>query len=79
MKFDVIDTPIGIHTFRLMTLQKGLWSEIQGYKLTRGRTCYAIIKEEFGLKGNREKVLAQFDDIVNQAKEVYIVKSKADG
>lgn len=33
-------------------------------KLSRGRSCYTIIKEEFGLKGNKEKVLKQYEKIL---------------
>jgi len=56
-----------INFFRLVTLLSGLRFEIKtgGMKLCRGPSCYAIIKREFGFKGNKEKVLAQFSDYVD--------------
>jgi hypothetical protein len=55
-----------INFFRLVTLLSGLRFEIKtgGMKLCRGPSCYSIIKREFGFKGNKEKVLAQFSDYV---------------
>tara|TARA_R100001244_G_scaffold67113_1_gene55033 strand:+ start:2231 stop:2428 length:198 start_codon:yes stop_codon:yes gene_type:complete len=53
-----------IHKFRLLTLRKGLEIEIKGMKLSRGRSCYTIIKREFGFKGNKQKVLTQFNKIL---------------
>lgn len=60
--------PKAVNVLRVITLAHGLRAEINGFRLTRGRTCYAIIKSEFGLKGNRGKVLAQFLPIVDKAK-----------
>ena len=57
-----------VDLYRMMTLASGLQMETRGMRLTRGRTCYAIIKEEFGLKGNKAKVLAQFLPLVEAAK-----------
>jgi hypothetical protein len=42
--------------FRLATLMTGVRAELRGMKLTRGRSCYAVAKQEFGLKGNKQKV-----------------------
>ena len=56
-----------INFFRIVTLQKGLELELKGIRMTRGRTCYALIKEEFGLKGSRQKVLTQFKQLVEQS------------
>ena len=51
-----------IDFFRLVTLLSGLRFEIQtgGMKITRGPSCYSRIKQEFGFKGNKDKVLEQF-------------------
>lgn len=57
----------GISLYRMLTLLSGLKLEVKGMRLTRGRTCYAIVKEEYGLKGNKQKVLDQFQKIVDQA------------
>tara|TARA_R100001509_G_C4774977_1_gene184320 strand:+ start:472 stop:678 length:207 start_codon:yes stop_codon:yes gene_type:complete len=50
--------------YRLKVLLSGLRLEMKGMSMARGRTCYSIIKKEFGLKGNRKKVLAQFEKII---------------
>ena len=57
-----------INLARLLTLRAGLKIEIAGMKVRRGRTCYSMIKEEFNLKGNKQKVLTQFDDIIKEMK-----------
>ena len=50
----------GILAYRYITLISGLKSEIRGMRLTaKGRTCYSILKREYGFKGSREKVLQQ--------------------
>jgi hypothetical protein len=54
-----------IPVFRLKMLLIGLKSEIRGMRLTsKGSSCYSIIKREFGLKGNKQKVLDQFEQIL---------------
>ena len=54
-----------IPAFRIKMLLMGLKTEIRGMRLTyKGPTCYSIIKKEFGLKGNKQKVLTQFEKIV---------------
>ena len=61
-----------INLARLLSLKAGLKIEIAGMRVSRGRTCYSIIKDEFNLKGNKQKVLAQFEDIINEMTgEVY--------
>ena len=52
-----LTTPDQIATYRLMTLRSGLKLEIKGMRISRGKTCYAILKSE-GYKGSRETVLA---------------------
>jgi hypothetical protein len=54
-----------IPAFRAKMLLMGLKSEIRGMRLTsKGPTCYSIIKREFDLKGNKQKVLTQFEQIL---------------
>ena len=59
----MINTPKGIELFRLLTLRKGLELEIKGLK-KRGQSCYQIIKNEFELTGNKQKVLSKFNDLI---------------
>ena len=50
-----------ILNFRNKTLLAGLKLEaLHGMKLSRGKSCYAIVKKQFGLKGNKLKVYEQF-------------------
>jgi len=68
----VMITGESIMHYRLLTLIQGLKSEIRGMRLTsKGRTCYSIIKSEYGLKGSREKVLVQIQEIMDMIKEEY--------
>jgi len=60
----VYDTPEAINAYRNQVLLRGLQAEVRGMKLTRGRSCYAVIKEQFGLKGNKQKVLDQFTKLL---------------
>ena len=63
-----LDTPEKIEAYRLATLRTGLKLEIKGMRLSRGRTCYSILKS-MGYKGSREKVLEQVAADVEKAKE----------
>ena len=49
-----------VNAFRLLSLKSALSLECKGLKMSRGRSAFSIIKDEFGFKGNKEKVLAQF-------------------
>ena len=48
-----------IDLYRLCTLKSALKLEILGMK-RRGQSVYSIIKNEFGLKGNKQRVFEQF-------------------
>ena len=61
----VLDTPEQIEMFRYKTLLKGLRFETLGMK----GDCYAIIKQEFGLKGSKQKVFDQFKLMLEQVDE----------
>lgn len=52
-----------IDKFRFLTLRRGLMLEISGMKVSRGTSCYAILKKDFGLKGSRQEVLEQTNEI----------------
>ena len=60
----ILDTSEQIHNFRYVTLLKGLELELKGLRMNRGRTAYSIIKEEFGFKGNKERVHKQFKELL---------------
>lgn len=54
-----------IPEFRKRVLLRGLKLELKGMKLSRGRSCYSIIKSEFNLKGSRQSVFDQFSELIN--------------
>ena len=56
-----------INVFRLLTLKGALKMEIAGMK-RRGRSVYAIVKEEFGFKGSKQKVYDQLVAYIEEAK-----------
>mgnify|MGYP001175098063 FL=1 len=59
----ILNTPTQIEAFRFKTLLRGLKLELAGMKMSRGRSCYSIIKEEFNLKGSKQKVYDQFKQL----------------
>jgi len=63
----VADTPYKIELYRLLTLKSALKLEVLGMK-GRGRSAYSIIKEELGIKGNKQKVLDQVNQMVDSIK-----------
>jgi len=64
----MLTQPNQIALFRLMALRSMLTLEMKGMA-RRGRSAYAIIKDELGLKGTRQRVLEQLDAIIEKEKE----------
>ena len=65
----VLDNPQQIEVARMLTLRKGLQLEIKGMRLS-GRSCYSIIKSDFGLTGTRARVLEQFEQLIPNFAEI---------
>ena len=61
----MISGKINVLKYRILTLKSALKLEISGIKMSRGRTAYSIIKSEFGFKGNKQKVLSQFESLIS--------------
>lgn len=59
----ILETPKQIELFRMRALRGALKMEIFGMK-RRGQSAYSIIKQEFGLKGNKRSVLQQFEKLI---------------
>ena len=59
----------GTSFFRMNALKAAMAFELRcpGMKLTRGRSVFAIVKQEFGLKGGKPKVYEQFCRLVEEA------------
>ena len=53
----------GLKRYRLLTLRSALQLEIKGLR-KRGASAYSMIKEEFNLKGSKQKVLTQLNVII---------------
>lgn len=69
MNIGIIDggfvaTGDGIPLVRLVTLKAGLKLEIVGMRVSRGPTCYSILKKQYGLKGTRQRVLEQVECMI---------------
>ena len=58
----------GEHTklFALMSLKHAVVLEGKGLKLSRGFSAMAIAKKRYGLKGSREKIVAQLQGLIDQ-------------
>jgi len=63
MESIIIDTPEGIDRYRILALKGSLKLECVGMK-RRGRSAYSMVKEEFGFKGNKKKVLEQLEKMI---------------
>ena len=55
----------GIQFFQLLSRRGALSLEIKGIH-RRGRSAYSIAKEEYGLKGSRQKVLDQLNEMIDK-------------
>ena len=65
---NIIDNPEDIDLYSIMTKRSALVMEMKGMK-RRGRSAYSIIKEEFGLKGSKERVFEQLTEIIEAIKQ----------
>ena len=63
----IIDNPNHIQLYKMMAQKQALKLEIYGMK-TRGRSAYVLIKEMYGLKGSKQRVLEQFTKIIEDIK-----------
>jgi len=62
MRHETIDDPRLIAIYRMTTLRHALKLELKGMR-RRGRSAYAIIKDEFMLTGSRQSVFDQFTEM----------------
>jgi len=64
----ILDTPEQIDMFRFLSLRSALKMECLGMS-RRGQSAYAIVKAEYGFKGNKKSVLEQMEKIIKEFKE----------
>jgi len=57
-----------IGLYQLMALKYGLVAEGKGLKISRGASMMTVAKRNYGLKGNREKLIAQVQAMIDQFK-----------
>jgi hypothetical protein len=51
--------------FRLMLLHSALEFEVKtGMRMSRGPSAYSIVKKEYGFRGNKQRVLDQFEEFL---------------
>ena len=63
----VLDTPEKQELARLIALRSAMKMEVQGFRMTnKAPTAYSILKKEYGMKGNKQKVLDQVSDLLEQ-------------
>ena len=65
---NIIDKPEDIALYNIVAKRTDLVLEMGGMK-RKGRSVYSLIKEEFGLKGNKQKVYEQLTEIIKSIKE----------
>ena len=53
-----------INNYRLIVLKQGLKLEMLGMRVSKGKSCYSIIKDEFKLIGSRQNVYNQYVEIL---------------
>ena len=67
------------YKFKLLTLHKALLLETKGMKLSRNLpSVYSTVKKEYGFKGSKVKVLAQFESMMIEKYDLPITRHTAD-
>ena len=64
----IADTPYKIDLYRLLSLRAALRLEVVGLK-GRGKSAYSIAKQELGVKGNKQKVLDQVNQMIQSIQQ----------
>ncbi len=67
---NALTEPWQIALYRMKVLAKALELETLGMK-KRGRSAYSIVKEEYGLKGNKMTVLDKLNALYEDEKEIW--------
>jgi hypothetical protein len=72
------DGPKAVNFFRMNTLLQGMKFELKtGMKMTRGPSCFTRVKKEYALKGNKQKLIAQFEALVSEENKAMEYKRDA--
>ena len=66
----LFDGPKAVNFFRMNVLLQGMKTELKtGMRLTRGLSCFTRVRQEYGLKGNKQKLIEQFEKLVAEEKQ----------
>lgn len=57
-----------IGLYRLMTMKARMKMEVKGMSFS-GRSTSAMLKDEFGWKGNKKKILEQLEALIEEKKQ----------
>jgi hypothetical protein len=60
----VIEGKENIDFARLLTLRAAMRLEVAGMRRSRGRSVYALLRQEFGFKGSKQAVLDQINAMI---------------
>ena len=55
-----------IRLYSLISLKQAIVLEGKGMKLSRGVSAMALAKKRYGLKGGRDKIIAQMQALIDQ-------------
>jgi|TARA_R110000824_G_scaffold366428_2_gene555091 hypothetical protein len=64
-QIQAINSSQSIKDYRTLALKSALSLEVKGMK-RRGRSAYAMVKDEFGFRGNKQKVFDQLQEYVDE-------------
>lgn len=62
----VISGPKQTAMFRILQIKHGLKLELKGIRMSRHGSLFAMVKREFGLKGNKQKIYDQFAKLADE-------------
>lgn len=66
----VFDGPKAVNFFRMNVLLQGMRTELKtGMRMSRGPSCFTRVKQEYGLKGNKQKLIEQFEKLIAEENE----------
>ena len=55
-----------IRLMQLISLKQAIVLEGKGVKMTRGASAMSLAKKRYGLEGNRERIIAQVQTMIDQ-------------
>lgn len=64
----IFSGPEAVNFFRMAALLRGMKSELKtGMRLTgKAPSCFTIVRREYGLKGSKQKLIDQFEKLVQE-------------